>query len=73
MFIFGDAQLRQLADTLGMRDSVLKVLIAAALHNIGSFIVLFNSARLFRFGEELLVSEEAEGSGIGALDVEAVR
>jgi len=26
---------------------------AALLHNVGSFIVIFNSARLVRFGENL--------------------
>ena len=28
-------------------------IIAALLHNVGSFIVIFNSARLVRMGEEL--------------------
>jgi len=30
---------------------------AAILHNIGSFIVIFNSARLVRFGEEIETHE----------------
>lgn len=57
MFIFADAQLNALATGIGMRDTVLKVVLAAGLHNVGSLLVLFNSARLFRFGEELLAPD----------------
>jgi len=32
----------------------LNPIIAAVLHNVGSFVVIFNSARLVRFGENLL-------------------
>jgi Cd2+/Zn2+-exporting ATPase len=31
---------------------LLTPIIAALLHNVGSFIVIFNSARIVRFGEE---------------------
>lgn len=33
---------------------LLTPIVAAILHNVGSFIVIFNSARIVRFGEELL-------------------
>ena len=62
LFIFGDSTLNSLAEGIGMRPSVLKVIIAAALHNVGTLAVLFNSARLFRFGEEMsgAIAESAE-------------
>jgi Cd2+/Zn2+-exporting ATPase len=53
LFIFGDSSLNALAEGVGMRPSVLKVIIAALLHNVGTLAVLFNSARLFRFGERM--------------------
>jgi hypothetical protein len=35
-------------------------IVAALLHNVSSFLVIFNSARLVRFEEELTESEEEE-------------
>jgi hypothetical protein len=41
--------------------------VAAVLHNVGSLIVIFNSARLVRKGEELEhYQQEASDSGAGA-------
>jgi Cd2+/Zn2+-exporting ATPase len=36
---------------------------AAILHNVGSFIVIFNSARLVRFGEDLQTHEVLASAG----------
>jgi Cd2+/Zn2+-exporting ATPase len=66
LFIFGDSSLNHFAEGIGMRPSVLKVIIAAALHNIGTLAVLFNSARLFRFGERMSDSA-AESAAEAAL------
>ncbi|MCD6460490.1 cadmium-translocating P-type ATPase [bacterium] len=38
----------------------LNPIIAAIMHNVGSFIVIFNSARLIRFGEELTIHSDIQ-------------
>ena len=52
LVIFGHGSLTSFAKAIGMKSSIVKVVIASIFHNIGTIIVLFNSARLFRFGNE---------------------
>jgi Cd2+/Zn2+-exporting ATPase len=52
-FIFGDDVLNGLAAKLSMKASVFKATLAAAVHIVGTLLVVFNSARLVRFGETL--------------------
>jgi Cd2+/Zn2+-exporting ATPase len=53
IFIFGDDLLNSLASQLSMKESVLKAVLAASIHVLGTLVVVFNSARLVRFGEDL--------------------
>lgn len=53
-FIFGDDLLNSVASKMHLGSaSMIKALLAAAAHVFGTFVVIFNSARLVRFGEEL--------------------
>jgi Cd2+/Zn2+-exporting ATPase len=53
-FIFGDHLLNSIAGALKLGDpAVMKAFLAATIHIVSTFVVLFNSARLVRFGETL--------------------
>ncbi len=52
-FIFGDELLNQAANILKIKDSVFKAFLAAFVHIFGTLVIVFNSARLVRFGEDL--------------------
>jgi Cd2+/Zn2+-exporting ATPase len=55
LFIFGDNFLNGIAGRIFRSEnpSILKSFIAAGLHTVGTLLVVFNSARLVRFGEDL--------------------
>ena len=48
-FIFGSQILDDISNALRLRPTVFKSIAAAGIHIIGTLVVLFNSARLFRF------------------------
>ena len=48
-----DAGLNRIADSIKMEPSVMKAFMAAVIHILGTLVVVFNSARLVRFGESL--------------------
>jgi Cd2+/Zn2+-exporting ATPase len=52
-FIFGDGGLNMIAGRMGLEPSVLKALLAAFVHIAGTLVIVFNSARLVRFGEDI--------------------
>ncbi len=52
-FIFGDSVLNDIAQAVHIKESVFKALAAAVVHILGTLVVVFNSARLVRFGEDL--------------------
>jgi len=61
LFIFGNQGLDAFAQTIGLGDgeeTALKAVIASILHVLSTFIVIFNSARLVRFGEDLAEDED---------------
>jgi Cd2+/Zn2+-exporting ATPase len=43
---------------------LLSPIIGAILHNLGAFVIIFNSARLVRFGEDLTLSQDASDLGV---------
>jgi Cd2+/Zn2+-exporting ATPase len=57
-FIFGNELLDFLAVGFNIGESVFKSLLAAFIHILGTLIVVFNSARLVRFGEALESANE---------------
>jgi cation transport ATPase len=58
-FIFGNDLLDYLAFRMKfVQPSVFKSLLAAFVHILGTLIVVFNSARLVRFGEALQSRDE---------------
>ena len=64
LFIFGGSMMTDFnnllfKDLLGVnvKDTVVKSFLAAFLHIAGTLLVVFNSARLVRFGEKLENSE----------------
>ena len=64
LFIFGDSMMNDFnnllfKDLLGLnvKETVVKSFLAAFLHIVGTLLVVFNSARLVRFGESLENSE----------------
>lgn len=59
LFIFGSDALSHFAQEINLIPSVLQVVIASFVHVAGSLVVLFNSARLVRFGEGMTLSEAA--------------
>jgi Cd2+/Zn2+-exporting ATPase len=52
-FIFGDDSINQLAANGPFEASVVKAFLAAIVHIVGTLLIVFNSARLIRFGESL--------------------
>ena len=59
LFTFGDEALNHLAKGLGVDAPVFKASLAALVHIFGTLVVVFNSARLVRFGEELAAQPAA--------------
>ena len=58
-FIFGDSILNSFAAKFKVMPDVFKAFVAAAVHILGTLLVVFNSARLVRFGENLESAEDA--------------
>jgi Cd2+/Zn2+-exporting ATPase len=52
-FIFGDDAINQFAARTPLESSVVKAFLAAIVHIVGTLLIVFNSARLIRFGESL--------------------
>lgn len=52
-FIFGNDLLDTIANAIKFEPSVFKAFLAAFIHIFGTLVVVFNSARLVRFGESL--------------------
>jgi Zn2+/Cd2+-exporting ATPase len=53
LFLFGNDLLDKLAKTWSLSPTIMKAAMAAAMHIFGTLVVVFNSARLVRFGEQL--------------------
>ena len=58
LFIFGDSLLNYWAMSFGFENpNILKSILASVVHIVGTLLVVFNSARLVRFGEHLQNTE----------------
>ena len=53
LFIFGNSVFEVLSAKWGADPDIIKSIVAVMIHNVGTLIVIFNSARLVRFGEYL--------------------